>query len=225
MSEYVSTVRKVFEENKNLSNALPMKKYMKERYEFLGIKSPLRKELSQEFLTKDKRPGRQELPDLINELWGMEEREFQYFAIALAEKFARKPERDWINLYKKMIVTKSWWDTVDGIASNLVGPYFKAYPQSIEQQSEKWMDSGDMWLQRTVLLFQLKYKKDTDIEFLINNILRLKSSKEFFIQKAIGWSLRELSKTEPDVVQEFVKNHELAPLSRREALKVINRRK
>ncbi len=86
------------------------------------------------------------------------------------------------------------------------------------------MDSGNMWLQRTALLFQLKYKKATDTKLLTDYILKLQGSKEFFINKAIGWILREYSKTESDWVIEFVKKHQLAPLSHKEALKWLNRK-
>jgi 3-methyladenine DNA glycosylase AlkD len=86
------------------------------------------------------------------------------------------------------------------------------------------MNSGNMWLQRTALLFQLKYKKATDVNLLSDYILRLQGSKEFFINKAIGWILREYSKTDPDWVIQFVQNNNLANLSRREALKWIDRK-
>ena len=85
----------------------------------------------------------------------------------------------------------------------------------------KWMTSGNIWLQRTVLLYQLKYRKNTNKRILFDAISELKGSKEFFIQKAIGWALREYGKTNPKAVIAFVNSIELAPLSRREALRRI----
>ena len=122
-----------------------------------------------------------------------------------------------------MIITKSWWDTVDRIASRLVGFYFREHKELIEPYTEKWMYYGNMWLQRTALLFQLKYKKETDTDLLFGYIQALAESPEFFIQKAIGWALREYSKTAPKTVKQFVDSTLLAPLSKREALKIINK--
>ena len=123
-----------------------------------------------------------------------------------------------------MIINKSWWDTVDMIASHLVGTHFKRFPGLIPAYTEKWMASGNFWLQRTALLFQLKYKKETDVELMSDLIKRLAGEKEFFIRKAIGWVLREYSKTDPEIVINFVENQQLSNLSRTEALKVNNRK-
>ena len=108
---------------------------------------------------------------------------------------------------------------MDGIASWLVGEHFKRFPKLIKPYTEKWMKSGNMWLQRTVILFQLGYKDKTDVKLLFKNIKKCMDSKEFFIRKAIGWALREYSKTNAQAVINFVENNELAPLSKREALK------
>ena len=120
-----------------------------------------------------------------------------------------------------MITQKSWWDTVDSMASDITGPYFQRYPEQIRPVTGGWNRSRNIWLQRSSLLFQKAWKKETDKERLASYILHLSKSTEFFVQKAIGWSLREYAKTDPDWVRSFVKSHqkELAPLSKREALK------
>jgi 3-methyladenine DNA glycosylase AlkD len=105
----------------------------------------------------------------------------------------------------------------------LVGNHFKCFPEFIKPYTEKWMKSGNMWLQRTVILFQLDYKEKTDVELLFKNIKKCTDSKEFFIQKAIGWALREYSKTDAATVINFVENNKLAPLSKREALKRLKK--
>ena len=106
----------------------------------------------------------------------------------------------------------------------MVAPHFKRFPELIPQYTEKWMASGNFWLQRTALLFQLKYKKETDVELMFDLIKRLACEKEFFIRKAIGWVLREYSKTDSQAVIYFVENNQLSNLSKKEALKVINRK-
>jgi 3-methyladenine DNA glycosylase AlkD len=108
---------------------------------------------------------------------------------------------------------------VDFIATECLGPYFKMYPNQISKITSQWNKSSNIWLQRSSLLFQKNYKKETDAELLSRYILNLRSSKEFFIQKAIGWMLREYAKTDAGWVVDFVNNNELAPLSKREAMK------
>ena len=130
---------------------------------------------------------------------------------------------DWIDLYEKLIIQKSWWDSVDGLAATQVGGHFKKYPGLIGEYTAKWMDSGNIWPQRTCLLFQLKYKDNTDFELLTSFIEPLAGSKEFFIRKAIGWALRQYSKFNPQVVVDYLEVQQLSNLSRREALKVIER--
>jgi len=115
---------------------------------------------------------------------------------------------------------------VDGLAGWLIGDLFKRHPGLILPTTRDWMDSGNIWLQRSCLLFQLKYKRDTDLDLLFGFIATLSDHKSFWIRKAIGWILREYSKTDPSTVQKFVDAHPgLSGLSKREALKVINRAK
>jgi 3-methyladenine DNA glycosylase AlkD len=134
-------------------------------------------------------------------------------------KVARKAAPEIISLYEYMIVNKSWWDSVDFLASNLVGPYLMKYPERITELTGEWMRSENIWLQRTCVLFQLKYRDQTDTVLLSSFIEQLKGSKEFFIRKAIGWALREYSKTNPEFVKSFVADQKLSGLSEREALK------
>mgnify|MGYP006307548385 FL=1 len=105
------------------------------------------------------------------------------------------------------------------MAKNLVDPYFKKFPEKKDKYIKKWIQSDNIWLQRSCILFQLAYKEDTDVELLFDIIIRLKDIDEFFIQKAIGWALRQYARIEPKVIKDFVKNNELSSLSEREALK------
>jgi 3-methyladenine DNA glycosylase AlkD len=127
---------------------------------------------------------------------------------------------EWIELFEELIIQKSWWDTVDALAAWQVGYYFSKYPEKIQPYTNKWMSNGNIWLQRTCLIFQLKYKEKTDFELLKSFINPLSGSKEFFIQKAIGWALREYSKLFPQEVMEFAGNQPMAKLSYREATRI-----
>jgi len=134
-------------------------------------------------------------------------------------KSAKKADEKIIELYVYTITHKSWWDTVDFITSNLVGTYLKRFPEQRKTLTSQWMKSENMWLQRTCLLFQLKYKSETNTEILHQFISQLSGSNAFFIRKAIGWILREYSKTNPDFVINYVEKYPLSGLSKREALK------
>lgn len=219
MHKYIKPLVKEFRQNANPENAEPMAKYMKNLFPYLGIKTPERREITKKFFKEYGLPEITELEEIIRDLWELPEREFQYFAIGLLVKFKDKVDKNIIELYEYLITTKSWWDSVDGIASWLVGSLFQRLPEMIEIYAPKWIKSGNMWLQRTVILFQLNYKDKTDEMLLGMSIMSVADSKEFFIQKAIGWALREYSKTDAQAVINFVENNKLAPLSKREALK------
>ncbi|WP_035097766.1 DNA alkylation repair protein [Anoxybacteroides tepidamans] len=222
-SPYVHKLIQQLRAHHNQTNAESMKKYMRDQFEFIGIKTPKRRELLKEFITEHGLPPFAELPEVVRELWELPEREFQYIALTFLEKARKKLTTDDIPFIEELIVNKSWWDTVDLLAANIVGTILQNYQDCIPVYAEKWIQSDHIWLQRTALLFQLKYKHETDEELLYHLIRQCRHSKEFFIQKAIGWALREYSKTSPASVERFVESEHLAPLSRREALKVIQR--
>jgi len=163
--------------------------------------------------------SKNEFEEIVRTLWNMEEREYQYCAIELMAYQKKQWNKDIISLVEYCIIKKSWWDTVDFIAAECTGPYFRMYPEKIKNITGSWNTSANMWLQRSSLLFQKSYKKDTDVILLSGYITQLAHSKEFFIRKAIGWILREYAKTNPHWVAHFVGTHELSPLSKREALK------
>jgi len=142
----------------------------------------------------------------------------------LVEKSIKHVNKDFISVIEFMITNKAWWDTVDMIATHHVAALFRRFPEMIPVYTKKWLNSQNIWLQRTALLFQLKYKDKTDTTLLFDMIRKLAGHKDFFIRKAIGWVLREYSKTAPDAVIQFIDQNQLSPLSKREALKVISKK-
>ncbi|MDQ1910454.1 DNA alkylation repair protein [Paenibacillus sp. GD4] len=199
----------------------PMEAYMKHHFPFLGLKTPERKVLMGEFVKEYGIPKGEKLLGVAEELWSLPEREFQYIAQGLLEKHVKKAEREHLDYLEKLIVTKSWWDTVDLLASKLVGGHLLRFPELIPAYTERWIGSDNLWLRRTALLFQLGYKEKTDEELLFRLIRRCAHEQEFFIRKGIGWALREYAKTSPEAVQRFVADTPLSPLSVREALKHV----
>lgn len=196
---------------------------MLNKFEFFGIKAPKRREIQKSFFQKQNLPKKQDLEEIIKELWKKSQREFQYFAMEFCLKYIKQMEEKDVFLFEYMITNKSWWDTVDLIATKLVSEYFKKYPEKTEFFVKKWINSKNIWLQRTAILFQLKYKEKTDIMLLSFVIESLLGSNEFFINKAIGWVLRNYSKTNPQWVKDFVNRTSLENLSKREALRLIEK--
>ena len=208
-----------FEANRNEELAGPMTSYLKNHFPFLGIKSPLRKQFLKEQFTEYALPEPEQLFDEVWKLYNLSEREYQYAAIALIEKMKKHLTTEDFSALLQLIETKSWWDSVDSIAPHFVGHIVKLNREYGEKVMLQWSLSDNMWTNRSAILHQLKFKQQTDTELLFQIIKQHSDSKEFFIQKAIGWALREYAKTDPDCVKSFVERHSLKPLSTREALK------
>ena len=217
--KYISDLAFEFKKTGNNDDAFYMAKYMKNHFDFFGLKSTLRKDTAKLFLVKKGLPPSENWTSFIKESWKDDHREIQYFGQEICVKYKKHWVAEDLGLFEYLITHKSWWDSVDYIASNIMGPYFWKFPERIKPVINKWKTSDNMWLNRTAILFQLKYKDHTDFKLLQEVIHRHKYSNEFFIQKAIGWSLRQYAKTAPADVQGFVTETELKPLSRREALK------
>jgi 3-methyladenine DNA glycosylase AlkD len=210
-------ILRIFEVNRNEDNSFAMEKYMKNKFKFLGIKRPLRNELQKPILKEMKEIDW----TLIELLWKQDEREYQYFAIDILDKLKKNLVKEDILRIKKLIEDKSWWDTVDLLASKIVGQLCKSYPEIKDEYIKLWMKSDNIWIVRTTLLYQLKYKNDLDTNILEETITINKDSNEFFIDKAIGWILRQYSKVNPEWVRKFISNNSLSKLSVREGSKYI----
>jgi 3-methyladenine DNA glycosylase AlkD len=224
IKEYISRLTDSLDLIKDSHRAVAMKQYMRNKFDFIGVMSVPRKEM---FLAwKKELPtnmGREERWELIYELWEKEEREYHYVAM------------DWLNSWKMtdifendaehlkfLISNKSWWDTVDLLSSNVLGKYGQKFPTNMLNVIEEWSEEKSFWLHRATIIFQLRYKKNTDLKILSTQINRFQLNKEFFIQKAIGWSLREFAKTDSKWVINFVEKNGISGLAKREALKHLS---
>jgi hypothetical protein len=206
----------------NPDNAKGAEAYMKNQFKFYGIYTTERRKISNDYIKEVGIQTAKELDKTVKALWKMPYREYQYVGQELIAFHKKHWTEAIIELAEFCIVNKSWWDTVDNIASMILGPYFQLHPQQIIPITSKWNNSNNFWLQRSSIMFQKSYKQKTDTVLLAKYILNCNTSKEFFIQKAIGWALREYSKTDAEWVTAFVSNHQLAPLSKREALRLIS---
>jgi 3-methyladenine DNA glycosylase AlkD len=219
MHPYVTSLKTLFEQHANPIQATPMKKYMRDQFEYLGIKSPQFKVLMKDFIAAHGMPSLKDLEGILRDLWSLPPREFQYVATSLLSRSEKNLSAPFIKTIEYLLVTKSWWDTVDSLAGGTVGVHFQRFPQVREKYLARWRTSDNFWLRRTTILFQLNYKEDTDFALLCEIIRENLDSKEFFINKAIGWALRQYARINPTEVTKFVHATPLHPLSRREALK------
>jgi len=221
MHPYVFPLKELFEENADPAQAAPMKKYMRDQFEYLGIKTPQSAALQKQFYAEYGLPEVTDLDPVLRDLWALPQREFQYVGLGLLDKSEKKLPAKFIKTIEYLILTKSWWDTVDAIAGHTVGMHFRRFPDVREKYLPKWRASKNIWLRRTTILFQLNYKRETDFDLLCEIIRENLDSKEFFINKAIGWALRQYARVDPSAVSKFVKSTPLHPLSKREAMKHI----
>ncbi len=200
-------------------NAIAMSKYMRNQFDFLGIKTPERRAFLKKYIDQEGLPHEGIFHAVTNELWTQPYREGQYCAIELLAKNKKKWKKKDLSHFVQLATQKSWWDSVDGIQGRLIGPYFEIFADELIPMTKKWNKSDNIWLQRLSIIAQLSFKEKTNEDLLFEHILNRADSKEFFVQKAIGWSLRQYARTKPRVVWTFVQNSQLQPLSKREALK------
>lgn len=220
-ADYVKLAKRTFAGAENSEQAEPMSAYMKHKFPFLGIKKPLRSKLTRDLINNYGVPKSEELKEVIRLLFDEEQREYHYLALDLFEKHIKQIKPGDVELIEWMIINHSWWDTVDLIASKFAGTYFLKFPDHMHHITREWNEHENMWLRRTSIIFQLSYKQRTDVELLFSYCANRMHEKEFFIQKAIGWALRQYARTDADKVKNFVLTNNLAPLSKREALKHI----
>lgn len=180
-----------------------MSVYMQNRFGFLGIPKPMLKKLAAPFLKQEK--GK--LPDweFVYTCWEKNYREAQYVALTYLQRFAEKLTKEDLTHLRYLITHRSWWETVDNIDA-LVGGIVQRNPE-LEPEMIGWSRDENLWIRRVSIDFQQKYKEKTNAKLLAEIICNNLGSTEFFINKAIGWSLRDYAKVNPEWVREFLKVH------------------
>jgi 3-methyladenine DNA glycosylase AlkD len=224
MTNYVKQLRTNFEKVADKEVADGAAAYMRNQFEFLGIKTPLRRELCKDLVSAAKNLSEKEIIVLCKELWAQPEREFQYVACDILAKNAKRLSPSYIKRDAKWFITnKSWWDSVDSIRTS-VEVVVAANPE-LEATMFEWIKNKNIWLVRSALIHQLTLRDKTNSTRLFALCELQTEEKEFFIAKGLGWALRSYSYIEPKAVKKFIKDHpELTPLAKREGMKAINRK-
>jgi 3-methyladenine DNA glycosylase AlkD len=219
MENYVEALYQAALNHKNEEEAIRLSNYMRNQFSFIGLRAPQLKEVFKQHVKNHGLPAKEELHVIINSLWELEEREMQMAGLLLLDLMKKQFTEEDLSLLKYIITTKPWWDTIDHIAKKHFGYYLEKFPHTRQPIVDSWIASGNIWLIRSCILFQLGYKEKTDVAMLEDIISRTCHTKEFFINKAIGWALREYAKQDPEKVIEITNTYSLSNLSRREALK------
>lgn len=197
-----------------------MAAYMRDQFPFLGVPSPQLKAVLREALRGLPEPSEADLAAVALACWRRPEREYQYAACAWLRRHVSVCGAGFLDTARYLIITKSWWDTVDTLAAHTVGPLVRHHP-GLASSMDEWITGDQLWLTRAALLHQLTYRQATDTQRLFRHCAQAAGHPGFFIRKAIGWALREYARTDPAAVRAFVAEHQsqLSPLSRREALR------
>lgn len=223
IKETIHQLEELFEPFRNAKRAQTASTYLRGHFSFIGMKTEIRRTAQKSWIDSLKTLDDRNLRwSIIRALWNKEERDFQHTAIDLMNTWPKKfySEEDAVEL-EWLLDQKSWWDSVDSIASNYLGKWALLFPEKARETFEKWRHHESFWLQRSCLIYQLKYKDQVDSAYLEDLIRQMNSNKEFFIQKAIGWSLRQLSKYNPDEVTRILGNNPIRGLALREASKYL----
>ena len=219
MDKY-SKIKQLFEQNRDEENAIKMSKYMRDLFKFYGIPTPVRKSLYKDLLKEEKAKKTIDW-NFLDKCYEDDYREFQYLALDYIENMQKFLNYDDVPKLYKYIKSKQWWDTIDRFDRIVGNIAFK--DDRINDLMLKWSKDEDFWLRRIAIDHQLGRKDKTNTKLLEQILLNNFESDGFFINKAIGWSLRDYSKTNPDWVKDFLNKYEnkMDKVSLKEAYKYI----
>lgn len=225
-AEAVERIVAALSAGRDAKRAAAMSAYMRGQFPFLGVQTSERRALHRAALRGMPAPSEADLASFARALYALPEREYQYVAVDHLVLWVDRCGPGFLAVAEELITTKSWWDTVDGLAAQVVGPLVLRFPE-LAPEMDRWIEDANLWLRRSALLHQLKYKSRTDADRLFRYCELRSGDPDFFIRKAIGWALREYSKTDPAAVQAFIARNEtkLSGLSRREGMLWITGRK
>ena len=214
---------KLYEEmiqHKNEEQAQRMSKYMLNKFEYIGIKTPERRKIFKNFFKEYKNEEKIDW-EFVNKCWENKYREFQYVGADYLKNMKDKLTIDDIPKLKQLILEKSWWDTIDNLDMTIGTLALK--DSNVNKILMEWSLDENIWLRRIAIDHQLLRKEKTNTELLEKILKNNLGQAEFFINKAIGWALRDYSKTNPEWVKTFIEENKekMAKLSIKEASKYL----
>jgi len=224
MTDVAQMLRAEFKRARDPKKAAGAQAYMKSAMPYWGVATPEMRAICRRVFAAKTIPTASRWRAECLRLWrGAQFREERYAALELTgcRRYRAWQTLETLPMYEEMIVSGAWWDFVDLIASRRLGPLLRQYPAQMRKKMLQWSRAKNMWKRRSAILCQLSFKKETDVDLLYACLEPSLASKEFFLQKAIGWALRQYAWTDPCEVRRYVRAHadRMSPLSKREALK------
>ena len=224
----ITELRAALSKLANAHDAPAMQRYMKSVMPFYGVKATaLRAVCKQVFARHDLTSQGAWQATILALYRGARRREERYAAIELARarRYGAYVTLDALPMLEELIVSGAWWDLVDGVATHLIGRLLRDHPVYMKPLMLHWAKDANVWKRRTAILCQIGLKQETDLQLLFACIEPSLGRSEFFLQKAIGWALRQYAWTDAEVIEGYVVAHgaRLSALSRREALKNVGR--
>ncbi|HEV7964859.1 MAG TPA: DNA alkylation repair protein [Actinoplanes sp.] len=218
--ELLGRLVRSFEAAREPDRAVRTAAYMRDQFAFLGFSMPTQRALARAVLAGLPKPTEDDLHRVVLACWELDEREYQYFACDYLRTHRAVPGPAFLETARTLITTRSWWDTVDPLATRFVGELVRRHPK-LGKQMDAWSTEKNMWLVRTAILHQMHYRDATNTERLFGYCTRQAGHPDFFVRKAIGWALREYAYTDADAVRKYIAKNRaaLSPLSVREASK------
>lgn len=220
-NQLLTEIKREFPKFRDSKRAEGAFNYMKGIAPFLGIDATTRRNILKKIFKALPEPTSDQLGKSALALMKLPEREYHYAAYDLIEYFVEFADASFLDKYaEKLITSTPWWDTVDGLGTAMISPLTILYPN--KKLIEKWNRSENIWLIRSSIQHQRGRRKQTNVPYVLELCQRHAQSKEFFIVKAIGWALRDISRFNKHAVREFLKsNPDLGTVAVREANKYL----
>jgi 3-methyladenine DNA glycosylase AlkD len=218
--EILDRLVRMYPQARDPERAVRAAAYMRDQFAFLGFTAATQRTLGRAVVAGLPAPAEEDLRTVALACWRLDEREYQYFACDWLRAHVKVPGPGFLTTLRTLITTRSWWDTVDPLATRVVGGLVRRHPQ-LGAEMDAWATDENMWVVRTAILHQLNYGTDTNTDRLFAYCTRQAEHRDFFVRKAIGWALRHYARTDPDAVRGYLDEHgkRLSPLSVREAAK------
>lgn len=225
LPKWLGQLESIFTKQADPISAQKQSAYLLNQFPFFGLPKPKRSELQKDLINQCSHISRPELIEAVRVLWNKPQRELHYAALDLLVKHWKKLESSDLSFLEGLIRTNAWWDTVDSIAANVVGKLV-LHHRSLLPCIDGWIDDEFLWIRRTALIFQLKWKKETEEQRLFSYCEKRMHESNFFIRKGIGWALREYSKSAPVPVFQFLSEHasRMSKLTYKEASRLLSQK-
>jgi 3-methyladenine DNA glycosylase AlkD len=219
---WIAQLEKTFTESADPLYAKRQSAYLVDQFPFFGLPKPKRAQLQKDLFKEYQHLDRATLIETVRELWSKPQRELHYAGLDLLVKHGKRLEHSDLHFLEEIIRTHAWWDTVDPLAAHVLGKFLLSYREQIPEM-DRWIADEFLWIRRAAIIFQLKWKKETEEARLFTYCEKRMHETNFFIRKGIGWALREYSKTAPTSVSQFLSNRslQLSKLSLKEAGRLL----